>query len=79
MTSQEVKDLIEDWKKSDSQWDDYGFCFSGNAQKIHWISSGKSAGDFQLEVDWDNEEVINTQSLVNALSKHRAAILEVLK
>lgn len=71
--------IIDDWNEEhDRQWDDYGFSFKGDSQKIMWLSHSLARSEFDLDVTRDNDEVVNAASLLSALTDRRAAILRLL-
>ncbi|MNR21061.1 hypothetical protein D3C85_1379390 [compost metagenome] len=47
-------------------------------QKTHWLSHATARGEFELDVIKDNDEVFNTDSLLAALDKRKAAILKMM-
>lgn len=78
ITKPNLQQIIKEWKdNTDRQWDDYGFVIKGSS-KVHWLSHATARGEFELDVLRDNDEIINTDSLINALTKRKQAILKLL-
>lgn len=72
----EMVHLISQWEqdilKADD-WEDVGFVFRGDPL-THWLSSSVARSEHDLDVKRDNVEVVNTQSLLDQLVRHRDAI-----
>lgn len=78
ITESDMVGIIEEYKENtERQWDDYGFKIKGDP-KTHWLSHASARGEFELDVEKDNDEVFNTDSLLTALDKRKAAILKML-
>ena len=71
-----MDNLIAEWEEARGDhdgWEDIGFVFRGE-QTPQWISRSIARGTIPLDVEWENEEVVSTQSLLNQLISHRDAI-----
>lgn len=78
ITENDLTNIIREYQDNqDRQWDDYGFKVKGD-QKTHWLSHASARGEFELDVIKDNDEVFNTDSLLAALDKRKAAILKLM-
>ena len=78
ITKDDLAAIIDEYQNnSDRQWDDYGFKVKGD-QSTHWLSHSSARGEFDLDVVKDNDEVFNTDSLLAALDKRKAAILKMM-
>ena len=79
LTKPEVLEIIKEWTDNDErQWDDFGFKLRGDP-KTHWLSHAIARNDFELDVTRENDEVVNTDSLLQALFSARSKILGLLK
>lgn len=79
---QNVEAMIREWDDSEvvrSDWDDYGFTFKGNAGKVHWLSYSTLTASAELNVDWDNNEVVNGESLLSVLTAGKAELLRQIR
>jgi len=76
----DVDAMIEDWDAHhEREWDDYGFELRGESNKTHWFSHSLARAEFELNVERDNEEVVNAESLLAALDSAKANILRILE
>ena len=76
--STDVVSILGEWDRSSSErsdWDDYGFSFVGDSNKIHWLSHDLLTTEFHLDVDWDTAETVNAESLMSALMQMKPTIL----
>ncbi|MCR3951022.1 hypothetical protein [Aeromonas hydrophila] len=74
-----VNKIIKSWDDSEdtrSEWDDYGFGFVGSSTTPHWLSHSTLKASVELDVIWDNDEVINAENLLKQLNKRKALILK---
>lgn len=75
---EEVNAIIEDWNDHhESKWDDIGFKFESDNQ-IQWLSHSVAKDEFELDVTRDNEEIVDAQSLLDALTRIRNVALRLL-
>lgn len=78
ITKSDLTSIVDEYQNNhDRQWDDYGFKVKGD-QKTHWLSHASARGEFDLDVVKDNDEVFNTDSLLSALDKRKAAIFKMM-
>lgn len=76
----DINTIIDDWDQGhEREWDDYGFVFKGQPQDTHWLSHSLARDEFELDIVRDNPEVINAQSLLQALNANSAHILRILE
>lgn len=77
LTEADVRELIAQWEDEENQteWDDLGFVFSGEANKIHWISRSIARDTFELDVQRENPEHVDGESLLHELYRLRRHIL----
>lgn len=74
----DVLQIIKEWSENDErQWDDFGFKLKGDP-KTHWLSHAIARNDFELDVTRENDEVVDSDSLMQALYKARAKIIGLL-
>jgi len=79
---QQVDLMMEEWDESEpmrSEWDDYGFTFKGDANKVHWLSYSTLTASAELNVVWDNNEVVNSESLLSVLTAGKAELLRQIR
>jgi hypothetical protein len=78
MRALRIENMFEAWEEeNDSKWDDFGVKITGHPD-IHWVSHTLARQEFDLDVVRDNDEVVNTISLLDALLGNRAQILAVV-
>ena len=76
VTLADVTAMIDDWNQdAEKEWDDYGFVFKGSTD-IHWLSHSLARIEQDLEISRDNDEVVNSDSLLKALHPIRASLLK---
>lgn len=79
---QQVDSMIREWDESvdtRSDWDDYGFGFTGSSNTPHWLSHSTLTASIEVDVIWDNEEIVNAKSLLSLLFQHKPKILRQIK
>ncbi|MFK1708417.1 hypothetical protein [Klebsiella quasipneumoniae] len=79
---QDIDSMMQEWDDSEhvrSEWDDYGFTFKGNAAKVHWLSHSTLTASAELNVIWDNNEVVNGESLLSVLTAGKAVLLQQIR
>jgi hypothetical protein len=64
-----------------SAWDDMGFVMQGEPNKKYWLGRSLASDDFQLDVtrDADTGATVTLESLSEALTANRHAILRILR
>ncbi|MCY1312647.1 hypothetical protein D9M70_630860 [compost metagenome] len=79
LSRDDIEAMIAAWNEGhDREWDDYGFKLKGSSHHIHWLSHSLARQEFQLDVERTDLEVVNSQSLLKALSDHRVEILRLI-
>lgn len=79
LTRADVLEIIKEWSENDDrQWDDFGFKLKGDP-KTHWLSHAIARNNFDLEVKRENDEVVDTDSLLQALYRARSKIMGLLQ
>tara|TARA_B100001105_G_scaffold251204_1_gene240601 strand:- start:10273 stop:11304 length:1032 start_codon:yes stop_codon:yes gene_type:complete len=80
LTETDVRELIAQWQDEQNQteWDDLGFVFTGDANKVHWISRSIARDTFELDVRRENPEHVNGESLLHELHRLRRQILATI-
>jgi hypothetical protein len=73
---QQLEAMIEGWQQNgeESGWNDVGFKISGDS-KIHWLSHSVSRYEEELEVERDNDEVVDSESLLHRLDDMEEELL----
>lgn len=76
-TKEDIENMFQVWADgAESNWDDFGVKVKG-ASKIHWVSHSLAREEFELDVEWENEEVVNAASLLLAVSSQKGKILAI--
>lgn len=77
-TIEQFNGMVDEWEENhESKWDDIGFKLSGD-DEIKWLSHSVAKSDYDLDVDRDNDEIVDAQSLLNALTEKRNVILSLV-
>lgn len=75
---EDIESMFETWESEvDSKWDDFGVKIAGS-QDIHWVSHTLARKEFDMDIERDNDEVVNSISLINAVLGNRAQILALV-
>ncbi|HBW61195.1 MAG TPA: hypothetical protein DEF75_02175 [Comamonas kerstersii] len=79
LSREAVQDIIQanDADSSESTWDDIGFQLSGESSP-RWLNKSYARDKFDLDIARQNAELVNLDSLFDALTKRRTAILSLL-
>ncbi|EBU9286926.1 hypothetical protein [Salmonella enterica] len=75
VTLQDVNSMIADWESDPSEVNDYGFYFEGEANKPYWLSKSLARMEFQLDLERENIEFVQLDSLLSELVAKKNAIL----
>lgn len=71
----ELDAIIADWENNhDSKWDDIGFKLKGD-DEVHWLSHSLAKSTIELNVERENAEIINAESLLQAVQQQRRTLL----
>lgn len=74
----ELASIITAWEDyHDTKWEDVGFKLKGN-NDIYWLSHSLAKQTIELDVVRENAEIINVDSLLNAINQSREILLAVL-
>lgn len=75
----ELNDMIEKWEDSsqDRAFDDYGLVMRGEKGQPLWFSSSKASGELELNVVPINDAILDTESLLRALTDNEEQILQL--
>lgn len=76
ITLKDVNAMIDDWEADPSEVNDYGFYFEGETNKPYWLSKSLARMDFELELERENVEFVQLESLLNDLVKKKNTILK---
>ena len=72
----QLQQIIREWnEKNETRWDDIGFNISGHT---YWLSHSTAKDKIDLNITRDNDEVINTQSLIQTLQINQDRIFRAL-
>lgn len=76
-----VRDLYSSWEeeilKSDNDWEDIGVQFKGN-ESDYWFSRILKKKEYDIDVEWESEAVVNANSLLQSLKAERGNIVEMI-
>ncbi|MGP6669579.1 hypothetical protein ACTZM5_25775 [Klebsiella pneumoniae] len=75
VTLQDVNSMIDDWEADPSEVNDYGFYFTGESNKPYWLSKSLARMEFQLDLERENIEFVQIDSLLRELVRKKNAIL----
>ncbi|MCM8107038.1 hypothetical protein M8U98_11450 [Enterobacter hormaechei] len=67
--------MIDDWEADPSEVNDYGFYFEGQSNKPYWLSKSLARMEHQLDLERENIELVNLDSLMRELVRHKNVIL----
>jgi len=74
-TADDIENMFDTWEAAaESKWDDFGVVIKGH-QDVYWVSHTLARKEFDLDVERDNDEVVNSISLIDALLGKRTQIL----
>lgn len=77
-SKKDVESVIAAWNNAhEREWDDYGFKLKGEP-RVHWLSHSLARKEFELNITRNSLEVVNTGSLLTALTKNKAEILKLI-
>jgi hypothetical protein len=77
---EEMRSLQARWDAESAEmeeWDDVGFVLKGESTP-YWLSKSVARGALELDVERDNLEVVNSQSLLSELRRNRTAITALI-
>ncbi|EAT14770.1 hypothetical protein [Desulfuromonas acetoxidans] len=75
----ELDEIIDNWNETaGGTWNDIGFKMEGDPQP-KWLSNSLAKASQTVDIEKDNDEVINAESLLGALIENRDAFLEVIE
>lgn len=78
-TPEQFDEMVQEWEENhESKWDDIGFKLSGD-NEIRWLSHSVAKSEFELDVERDNDEIVDAQSLLNTLTQNRNVILGLVR
>ncbi|MFB9159924.1 hypothetical protein [Chromobacterium violaceum] len=80
VTLQDVNAIISDWDEHhEREWDDYGFTLKGQPNQPLWLSHSLAREEFELDIERNNPEVVNSESLLASLNAAKDRILRILE
>ncbi|WP_426577707.1 hypothetical protein ACP179_06490 [Xenorhabdus stockiae] len=71
----DINNMINDWEENRLENSDYGFILEGDSNKTYWLSNSLARTEHSLEIERDNDELVNVDSLLNKLIGRRDIIL----
>lgn len=80
LNAKEFNEIVDLWKiERDEEYSDFGFSFSGESSKIHWLSKSIARADLEVNITRKDREIVNLKSLHQAIISQQSKILGVLK
>lgn len=78
-SQEEVQKIINDWEgnKNLTKWEDLGFSFQGDTQKIIWLSESRANSYFDCPLIKGKNEIFKSDELVEWLDKITTNILKL--
>lgn len=79
-SKEDVQKLIDDWEKNNktmTKWEDLGFSFQGDTQKIIWLSESRANSYFDCPLIKGKNQVFKSNELVEWLDKITTDILKL--
>lgn len=77
-TMDDIENLFTAWEETaETHWDDFGIKITGS-QDIYWVSHTLARKEFELPITRDNDEVVNADSLIDAVNTQKAQILQLV-
>jgi len=77
-TIEDFNSMVAEWETHhDSKWDDIGFVLDGECE-VRWLSNSIAKEEYELEVTRANDEVVDTQSLLDSLTMLRTQVLGLI-
>ncbi len=74
----ELNSIIAEWENNhDTKWDNAGFKLKGD-DEIYWLSHSLAKQTIELDITRENKEIVNAQSLLNAVITNRQTLLQEL-
>lgn len=77
LSAQEVSDIVAEWSEDHEDETDYGFMLRGSAE-VHWLGKAYVREKLQLDVDRENAEVVEPESLLRELARHKDYLLGLM-
>lgn len=74
---QEFNQIVGGYHESSDDWDDIGFVLEKD--ETYWLSNSRAKETVRLEIERQNSEIINGQSLLNLLARRRSSLLQTLR
>lgn len=76
---EELDEIIETWEDCDTAWwNDVGFRFESENQ-IRWLSNALIKYTHEIDVMRDNDETVNAESLLEALTHQRGMLINLVE
>jgi hypothetical protein len=77
-TVDDIENLFATWEETaETHWDDFGVKLSGS-QDVHWVSHTLARKEFEFQIERDNEEIVNANSLIDAINAQKIEILQLI-
>lgn len=77
-TADDIENMFDAWEDTaESKWDDFGIMIKGH-HDVYWVSHTLARKEFDLDVERENDEVVNSISLIDALLIKRTQILALI-
>jgi hypothetical protein len=77
LTPEKLSGVIANYEENETEsWNDVGFVFAREGQKIHWLSGAIAREKFQIDVDRADGGMIDVESLANYMTEHFSRIVD---
>lgn len=74
-TEAELDEIIAHWSNDHAtRWDDVGFQFTGS-DDVRWLSRASAKDRLELDIEYKNDVVVDSKSLLDALGRERDRLL----
>lgn len=77
-SEEEFDAIVAEWEtEHETKWDDVGFKLTGDPRP-RWLSHSIAKSQYELDVERDNDEIVDAQSLLTELTRQRNIILALI-
>ncbi|WP_250318546.1 hypothetical protein [Rosenbergiella gaditana] len=76
VTLEDLNAMIDDWESDPNEVNDYGFYLGGESNRPYWLSKSLARTEFGLNIERENVEFVQLNSLLNSLVSKKVEILK---
>lgn len=78
-TAEELETIIQSWHETGGgEWNDIGFKMVGDPQ-AKWLSNSLAKISQTVDIEKDNDEVVNAESLLTVLTNNKESFLDAIE